>query len=375
MRPFASVVAVLVLLGAACEAAESTNSTAPLVAPQAALTPERVGFRRVELATLRVPIAASGSVEARRISEIGAEVSGRLVEVSVDLGDWVEAGAPLFRIYAAPYEAALAEARAELDLAEAEYENAVREERRSRTLVEQRVASQQNYEALQTRAAVSRAQVEQMRARVERAESDLERTQVKAPYAGSVVKRLAHEGAMPGSNPIVVLQESGALEAVLDVPESSLVPVRLGDPVVLFAQTSPEPIEVRVTRVSDRVDPDTRTYEVRASLPTPALKAGSYVRAEILPARHDPRPVVRRDAILSLDGRMYVFRLANGVVERVAVHLGVVGDERTEVLAGLAVGDRVAVGEHVRRLTDGSPVIPIDDAELAMPPTPPGARR
>jgi RND family efflux transporter MFP subunit len=322
--------------------------------------PERIAFRPVEAAVLRAPIAASGSIEARRISEIGAEVPGRLIEVSVDLGDWVEAGAPLFQLDPVPYQAALAEARAGLELAQAEYKNAASEERRARELVQKNVSSQQNYEALHTQAAMARARVQQMEARVQIAECDLERTRVTAPYAGSVIERRAHEGALAGTDAIVVLQESGALEAVLNVPEASLIPVRVGDPVLLYADGASEPLQVSVTRVSDRVQPETRTYEVRAALSSAVLKAGSYVRAELSPAREGPKPVVAADAIRSIDGRTYGFRLTDGRVERVRVWVGIADGQRVEVLAGLAVGDRVAVGDAVQRLSDGTPVVPTE---------------
>ena len=99
-----------------------------------------------------------------------------------------------------------------------------------RLLLEQSAASQQRYEQLRTQAEVAEARVAQMQARAARAERDLARTWVRAPYAGSVVERRAHEGALAGTSPVLVLQESGALEAILDVPEATPVPVRVGAP-------------------------------------------------------------------------------------------------------------------------------------------------
>jgi RND family efflux transporter MFP subunit len=329
--------------------------------------PEAIVVRTVGAAALQAPIAASGSIEARRISELSAEVTGRLVEIAVDLGDWVEAGEVLFRIDAVPYRAALAEVRAGLELARAEHANAAREEQRASELVQKRVASQQSYEALRTQAQMARARVDQMEARVTIARRELERTEVTAPYAGSVIERRAHEGALAGSGPIVVLQESGALEAVLSVPEASLVPVRIGDRVLLYPEGAVDPLEVSVTRVSDRVTSDTRTYEVRAALPAPVLKAGSYVRADLFAARRAERPVVDHTAIRSIDGRSYAFRLTGDRVERVRVQLGILDQSRVEVLSGLAVGDRVASGDVVHRLRDGIRVVAVDEAAPGSP--------
>ncbi len=317
---------------------------------------ERVEIARVEPRALRAVVSASGTVEARRITEVAAEVPGRLESIFVRVGDAVEAGAPLFRVDPGPYEMALAEARAGLALARAESANAVAEAERLRLLLEQSAASRQRYEQLRTQAQVTRATVDQMRARVARAERDLERTEVRAPYAASVVERRAHEGALAGTEPVLVLQESGALEAILNIPESTPVPVRVGDPVRLFVEGRVDAIETRVARVSERVDPDTRTYEVRCPVddPASAVKAGSYARAELEATRDEPRPVVPRSSVLTRDGRSFAMRVDEGVARAVPIRVGVLEGDWAEILSGLAVGDLVVQGDAVQRIPDGT---------------------
>jgi RND family efflux transporter MFP subunit len=358
------------LLG--CGAAEGDREKPAPVAssPTAAEgpAPVRVELERVETARLRAQIAASGALEARRVTEVGAEVPGRIVAVLVDVGDTVGEGAPLFRIDPGPYRMALAEAEAGLSLAQAESENAQQEAARLRLLLDQNAASQQRYDQLRTRAEVARAQVAQGKARLAKVQRDLAQTEVRAPYAGSVVERRAHEGAMAGSSPILVLQESGALEAILNVPEATPVPVRVGDPVRLFVEGLADPVEASIERVSSRVDPGTRTYEVRGSVSDPGgvLKAGSYVRAELSTTRSEPRPVVHRSALLTRDGRSFVLRVEDGVVRFAPVRVGVIDAERAEVLSGVAAGDLVVRGEAVTRLAEGARVeVPEDGARVS----------
>lgn len=318
---------------------------------------EAVDTERVELGQVEVRIAASGSIEARRVSEIAPEISGRIIEVSVEVGDEVEEGEVLFRIDPGPYELALAEARAGLALASAESRNADDEAERAAQLKEQRAASQARLEQLQTAAAVARARVDQMQAQLGRAQRDLAQSQVRAPYRGSVVERRAHEGAMV-AGAVVVLQESGALEAHLDVPEAAAAPVRAGDPVSLLLEGVADPIESVVSAVSRRVDADTRTYSARVPIEDPQgiVKAGSFVRAEITPRGGEPRPTVAREALLLRDGQRYVFRVAGDRVERRTVRVGRINGERVEILRGVEVGDVVVRGEVVRRLGDGAPI-------------------
>jgi RND family efflux transporter MFP subunit len=307
---------------------------------------------------LTATVAASGTIEAKRLTEIGAEVPGTLAAVYVDVGQAVAPGAPLFRIDPGPYEMALAEARAGLALARAESANAAAEAERMARLVEQNAASLQRADQMRTQAEVAAARVVQGEARVARAERDLARTIVRAPYAGSVVERRAHEGALAGAAPILVLQESGALEAILDVPETTPIAVRVGHSVRLFAQGVSEPIATRVTRVSDRIDPATRTYEVRCAVadPSGAVKAGAYTRAEIEAAREAPQPVVPRSALVTRDGRSYVLRVEGGVAREVPVRVGIASEGRVELLTGVAPGDVVVQGEAAQRLTDGARV-------------------
>jgi RND family efflux transporter MFP subunit len=324
---------------------------------------DRVETQRVVLGEIRTSMAASGAIRARRVTEIGAEVSGRLVEVLVDVGDEVEEGDPLFQIDARPYQMGLAEVRAGLALARAESENAAHEVDRVAKLIQERAASEQHFDQLRTAAAVARARVEQMEARVARAERDLECTVVRAPYPGSIVERRAHEGAMAGSAPILVLQETGALEAVLDIPDAWPAPVRAGAEVRLYVEGLAEPLLTRIDRVSARVDPATHTYEVRGPVDDPSrtAKAGSYLRAEVEMSSGAPAPTVDRSALLSRDGRTYVFRVSGDTVERVPVRVGVVDEHRAQILSGVASGDEVVRGEAVGRLEGGARIERIGD--------------
>jgi RND family efflux transporter MFP subunit len=253
---------------------------------------------------------------------------------------------------------ALAEARAGLALARAESANAASEAERMAKLVEENAASVQRADQMRTQAEVAAARVVQGEARVARAERDLARTTVRAPYDGSVVERRAHEGALAGAAPIVVMQESGALEAILDVPETTPIAVRVGHAVRVFAQGVAEPIVTEVTRVSDRIDPSTRTYEVRCLVndASGAVKAGSYARAEITALREAPQPVAPRSALVTRDGRTFVLRVESGVAREVPVRVGIATDMQVELLAGVAPGDVIVQGEAAERLSNGARV-------------------
>lgn len=365
MRFLGGVLLLWVLALTACSESDLSTVAAAeeAVGSKESAAVDRVETQRVVLEEIRSSMEASGVVRARRVTEIAAEVSGRLLEVLVDVGDVVGKGDPLFRIDPRPYEMGLAEARAGLALARAESENAGHEVERVGKLIEENAASEQHFDQLKTAAAVARAQVAQMEARVARARRDLDCTVVRAPYAGSIVERLAHEGAMAGPAPILVLQETGALEAVLAIPDAWPAPVRVGAEVRLYVEGLADPLLTRIDRVSDRVDPETHTYEVRGPVEDPlrTVKAGSYLRAEV-EMSSGTAPTVDRSALLTRDGRTYVFRLRSDTVERVPVRVGVVDDERAQILRGVAAGEEVVRGEAVGRIESGARIERMADA-------------
>lgn len=168
---------------------------------------------------------------------------------------------------------------------------------------------------------------------------------------------------MASQQPILVLQETGALEAVLAVPDAWPSPVREGHEVRLYIEGLSQPIQTRVDRVNDRVDAETRTYEARAPVndPSRTVKAGSYARAEILLDSEEPAPIVDRSALLTRDGRTYVFRVSGDSVERVPVRVGLTSADRVQILSGLAGGDEVVRGEAVGRIESGARIERIGD--------------
>ena len=263
---------------------------------------------------------------------------------------------------------------------------------------------EQQLDQQRTLARVATARVAQEEAGVRRAESELERTIVRAPYTGSVVARHLHEGAWVGPGPgavVITLQQVGGFEAHVNVPESSPVPVAIGDAVELVIDGLSGRLASQVRAVNARIDPESRTYSVRIPIPTTsslladaagktrersitrssapahAVKSGAFVRAEIRPTPRSGVLVVDRSALLLRDGRSYVFKILRGdmegsdranndradddrvngtLVAQTPVRVGARGTQSVEILDGLSEGDAVVVGTIVERLADGSRV-------------------
>jgi multidrug efflux pump subunit AcrA (membrane-fusion protein) len=143
---------------------------------------------RVEPGPLDLVVRAQGTVTPRTESEIRSQLAGEIEWVSPALvsGGFFAAGDPLLRIDPADTRAKLETARAVLARAESELERAVRDRARQRRLAERSVASPARLDEVENVARGAKASVREATARLEIAERDLDRTTVRAPYAGRV---------------------------------------------------------------------------------------------------------------------------------------------------------------------------------------------
>lgn len=344
---------------AGCSDAEPGRAAA--VAAPAAYPRTEVATAVVRRGEISQRITAPGSLQALRSSPIGAEVRGTILEVLVSDGDRVAAGDPLFQIDPEPYEVALQQARAGLDLARAERRQTAADLARARALLGKDVVSRQEVDRIETGLAVARAREKQAVQAVALAELNLRRTRVQAPYPATVAERRADEGTTALAQPqtiVVVLQEVHELEGRATIPEAHLARISVGDRARVRVAGLPEPLETTVSAVGDVVDPATRTYEVKMRVPNPdyRLKAGVFAEVEILPAPKPDVLLVPREALRTEDGRTRVLVVREGRAEARTLALGLVADDVAEVVSGLEAGEEVVVGEAAQTLAPGMEV-------------------
>ncbi len=355
----AGVLVAALVLAAVLPACERGEVDAPDAAGDLAAEPVvAVQTARVRRGSIVQRISAPGSLLARRESRIGAEVGGRIVEIHVEEGDRVAAGAPLFEVEREPYELAVRQARARLDRASAERRQLESNLARGRKLRSSEILAAQDLDQLETSLDVARAAEREASETLALAERNLAETLVRAPYEGSVAARLQDEGSTALVQPqtvVIVLQETAELEAQAAIPEVHFRAIRSGDAALLHVEGLPQPIATEVSSVSDTIDPATRTFLVTMRVPNPErrLKAGIFARVEILPRAKTEVLLVPRDAVRREDGRTSVLAVRDGRAVAVPVSLGDVAEDAVEVLHGLRIDEEVVVGESARKLGPG----------------------
>jgi len=331
-------------------------------------------------------VSAEGRLRARREVEIQFELTGTLERVRVDDGEHVRAGTVLAQLDQREYRAALDEARArhlralselavnlDAGLTEAPNDTALgdyrtRVEALRRDLQGGRVDHETyrarslalELEALQ-RGAFRRDVLEartgfaETKAAEERAQLNSERTEIRAPFDGTVsgLDRVAGQKVAAGQT-LCRLVDTRDLEADVHVLESDLGSLQVGHPALLTITAVDVTLPVRVSVVSPDVDAESRTCRVRLRFANdnPRIRPGMFARAEIATEVLRDRRLVPREAVLTREDRPLVFKVVGDRAIWVYVETGARNDTYVEVTgvaagASLEPGDRVVVSDHL----------------------------
>jgi membrane fusion protein (multidrug efflux system) len=290
-------------------------------------------------------ILATGQIEALQSIELRPEVEGRLVRILVREGSLVARGTPLFKIDDAELKAQVAQATADRDLARQSLA-------RTRELLGQKASSQAELERAEATMRSNEAQLERLSVR-------LDRTLVRAPFAGVVGRRFVSLGDYVTSDTrLVTLQTVSPQRASFQVPERYADQLEVGQQVSFRVAALPGR---QFTGKVDFVDPVVqlpgRTITVKAQVPNPRreLQAGMFIEARLATDIRPNAVVIPEDAVLPLQGSNFVWVVNGGKATRRQVELGVRTPGFVEVKNGVENAEQVVVGGQ-ERLAEGAPV-------------------
>jgi RND family efflux transporter MFP subunit len=331
-------------------------------APSTSDAPVAVSSVPVQRESLVEPVLGTGTIAAQKTTHVGPRVSGIIEAIHVAVGDRVEAGAPLFTTRPVEYRIAVQEALHALRLARAEADKARRDVRRIEQLRAQNVASSERLDEARTAFEIADARRGAAETALERAQQDLENTVVRAPYTAVVTRRHVDEGTMmttlmSSASLVVEIMKIDVVEAILQIPEVDLARIRIGTRARLRIDGTQGEVEGAVGVLNDRVDPLSRSFEVRIQVANQdyAIKPGLFVRAELRP---EPREalVLERRALLGPGNARFVWVDSGGRARRREVRVRELDATRVEVIEGLAAGERALAGPNLPRLTEGTPI-------------------
>lgn len=369
------------------------------------LSVPRVAVEPVGVGPLEQRVVATGRVVSPERIGVGSVLVATVAEVLVEEGARVAAGAPMVRLVSSKLDAAVRSAEASLRLAEVrlrqleqvqrplaaetriqaelQLRQAQRDYRRAAELAKERFVSQAEVEARkeamdlaasrlrsaeQSLAALQPdgseylaavANLEQARAALAQIHARQQETLIRAPVAATVLRRLVEPGdvVQPGT-PVLLLASAGKtlIEAQLD--ERNLSLVELGQPALVAADAYPRQLfTASVSFIAPAVDAQRGTVEIELTVDDPPsfLRADMTVTIDILVARQERALTVPRRAVRDIGRQPWLLVARDGRAVRQAVRLGLLGDERVQLLDGVEAGelvladpDAVVAGQRIR---------------------------
>lgn len=309
----------------------------------------------------------TGRFDAIDIVEIRARISGYLTEVVIKDGQMVRKGDLLYVIDARPFERALEQAKAELELARTRVDNASRDVERGKPLVERKIMTEKLFDDRTNIMKDAEAQVKVAEAKYKTAELDMSFTRITAPIGGLVsrstlsIGNYVSGGGTANSTILTTIVSQDPVHIYFDVNENNLIKYKR-----LAAETGkgaaaamlggqvqvamPDERAYRHTGVLDfldnRLDQGTGTLRARALVDNKAglFAAGMFARVRVAgSARH--KAIMLPDAAIGTDQtNKFVLAVAeDGTVARRVVQLGPLYGTLRIVRAGLGADDWIIV--------------------------------
>jgi RND family efflux transporter MFP subunit len=322
----------------------------------AAAAAPTVAVARVARAPLFKAINIAAEFRPYAEVDVHAKVSGYVKEMKVDIGDHVKAGQLLAVLEVPELRDDFDRATASLHRAQADYRDAHLSYSRLVAVNQEHpnLIAQQDLDTAEAHEASAQGSLGAARADVEKYQTLAGYARIVAPFAGVITKRYADPGSLiqagTASNtqamPLVRVSDNSVLRLDFPVSVDYVHGVHVDAPVSIRVDSlGGRVIEGRIARIADQVDDSTRTMVTELEVPNPAgdLVPGMYCTVTL---RTDERPqalVIPVEAVAAGGTRVLVVNGTHRLEER-AVTLGLETPGRYEVLAGLAEGDLVMIG-------------------------------
>jgi membrane fusion protein (multidrug efflux system) len=308
-----------------------------------ARAPTPVEVARAESTPSESAIRSVGTLMSDESVTVSAEQTGRIIDIRFKEGQTVEVGDILVKLDDSLLQAELADARSRLGLAEGNL-------RRATTLSKTGAGTERASDE-------ARSAQETARAALDLAQVRLSKTEIRAPFSGTVGLRLQSVGAFvqPGQA-MVNLEKIDVLKLDFKVPELFLAQIRPGQSVEIAVDAIPDrTFTGEIYAIDPMVDVNGRALSIRARLANKdgLLRPGLFARVGIRRHAGERVVIVPEGAIVPRGSGPVVFRVQNGKALETPVRLGERRSGAVEIVSGVDPEDTVVTAGHAR-LRDGA---------------------
>jgi membrane fusion protein (multidrug efflux system) len=362
-----ALVGVVVASGAAWwyqnkpTSADGVKTAAPAAPAAGPAKAPAVEVAKVQTMRLVDETQAVGSLRSRQGVMMRPEVGGRVKQIFFNDGQRVRKGQVMVQFEDQLQVAQLAQAKAELSIAEANH-------KRNQELVTQNFISKRSLDE-------SGAALEVARAKLSLADATLQRLKVLAPFDGITGLRQINVGDyLKDGADMVNIEDIDAVLLDFRLPERFQAKIRAGQKAQLTVDALPgRPFTAIVQAVDPLIEANGRSVGVRGCIDNrqQQLRPGMFARVNAVFGARENALVIPEEAIIPQGGRTFVVKVVPGdkpdtlVSERVAVKTGLRQPGKVEILEGLSADETVVTAGHQRLQKDGTPVRVVDLSQPA----------
>ncbi|AFK03982.1 efflux transporter, RND family, MFP subunit [Emticicia oligotrophica DSM 17448] len=305
--------------------------------------PVSVNVFVVNSETLDNVVTASGTIYPNEEVELRAEASGRITALSIKEGSRVAAGQIIAKIKDTDLQAQLKKLNYEIELAK-------QTEARQKKLLDINAISKEEYE-------ITANKINTLNADKELIEANLEKTVLKAPFAGKIGLKNVSQGAyVTPTTSLATLVQTNPVKIDFSIPEKYSTQMRVGRGVKFEVEGQSETYTANVVAIDPKIDPNLRTLKLRAIAKNPAdrLLPGMFVRVSV-DLDITQAIMIPTEAVVPVLKGKKVYVVRDGKANEVMIETGLRTDKKIQVTSGLSAGDSLIV-TGIMALKKDSPV-------------------
>lgn len=311
-------------------------------------TSHKVDTYRVELGEVPMTMSLPGSVVPDQQARIASRLMGYIRALPVEAGQKVKRGDLLFSIDPQDIQSQISQAQAGFQQAKAALENAKADFERFTELYKDESVSRQQYDGVRLQYNVAQENLVAARAGLEQAKAQINYAEVKAPFDGVVVQKMATAGdlASPGQ-PVVVLENLTAMSVQTEVSQDLYAVINVGDKALIKIDGIDQAVEGEIYSLVSSANPKTRGHTTKLSLPAvQAVNSGTFARVSFIRGQRQTI-LVPAEALVNRSGVEGVFVVgANNEANFRMVRTGMTINSKIEIQAGLDVDEQIVVSNN-----------------------------
>jgi RND family efflux transporter MFP subunit len=318
----------------------------------------KVETHKVEIGTVPLIASVPGSVVPDQQARIASRLMGYIRSIPVKVGEKVKRGDLLFAIDPQDIQSQISQARAGYQQAQAALENAKADFERFSQLLKEESVSRQQFDGVRLQYSVAQENLAAAKAGLEQAEAQLNYANVRAPFDGVVVQKMAVAGdlAAPGQ-PVVVIENLTSLSVQTEVSQDLYANLKVGDSAQVIIDGVNKPLTGEIYSLVSAANPKTRGHTTKLSLPEVTnVNSGTFARVNFVRGERQTL-LIPESALVTRGGIEGVFVVGpENIAQFRMVRTGMKMNGKIEVQAGLDM-DEVIVVSNNQTLVNGDQLV------------------